>query len=111
MTAERTSLPELRCSGPDLTEGEKQHGLVNHMISIALTPEQVARFSELWQQCSDKDVNDRAPCPPARILVAMEKLITHTMSKGMSLTSGVQPDWLAAMVDHRDEFLLVQVFC
>ena len=86
----------------DRRQEEKSNGMTNHMDSIRFSPEQYARFAELWPQYTSED-RHRLLAPPNGIPPAMESLLSNVVANA-ALPDVKHPDWLSYMVDLRDDF-------
>ena len=80
----------------------EQQGLVNHMDSVRFTDEEFERFSQLFETITRSTLGG-LQAPPQLVPKAVETLIQAEIDKA-SLPLEPHPDWLSAVVVHRDRF-------
>ena len=84
-------------------EQSKTLGLVNHMDSCRFGPTEFARFSELWQEYQKTDTHGRLKPAPSPVPAPLLSLLQAEMEK-LEVDKPPVPDWLSAVVAHRQEF-------
>ena len=78
-------------------------GPVNHIDSCRFGPAEFTRFAELWPEYESQDTLGRLKLPPGPVPVAMQTLIQDQIKK-MEQPKVEAPEWLGAVVTHRDDF-------
>ena len=85
-------------------------GVVNHIDSLRYGDAESARFSELFLESDSPEDLGKLQSSPQPVPAAMEAVLQAQMEK-LDVHQGAKPDWLAALVNHRDQFDGVALYC